>query len=104
MCGGGAIAHINIENNFPNNDVAWEMLNYIASKGVIYFAFNTRINACKNHHGFIGTDRCPNCGEPVADTYQRIVGFLVPSKAYSKERFKEFSARQWYSYAELRSE
>lgn len=103
-CGGGAIAHINIESNFPNKESAWEMLNTIASSGVIYFAFNTKINACKNRHGFVGTDICPTCGEPVEDTFQRIVGFLVPSKSYSKERFKEFSARQWYSYSELKGE
>lgn len=103
-CGGGAIAHINIESNFPNKESAWEMLNTIASSGVIYFAFNTKINACKNRHGFVGTDICPTCGEPVEDTYQRIVGFLVPSKSYSKERFKEFSARQWYSYSELKGD
>lgn len=104
MCGGGAIAHINIENNFPNTDVAWDMLNEIAGQGVIYFAFNTRINVCKNRHGFVGTDACPNCGLPKVDSYQRIVGFLVGSKSYSKDRFREFSARQWYSYAQLRGE
>ena len=104
LCGGGAIAHINLENNFPNTDVAWDMLNHIAASGVIYFAFNTKINACKHHHGFVGTDICPVCGEPVYDTYQRIVGFIVGSKSYSKDRFKEFSARQWYSYAELKGD
>lgn len=103
-CGGGAIAHINLEANFPNKDVAWDMLNTIAKSGVIYFAFNTRINECKNHHGFVGTDICPNCGEGVYDTYQRVVGFLVPSRAYSKDRFKEFTARKWYNYAQLQQE
>lgn len=103
-CGGGAIAHINIESNFPNIDVAWDMLNEIAKQGVIYFAFNTRINVCENRHGFVGTNTCPNCGKPKVDSYQRIVGFLVPSKAYSKDRLKEFNARQWYSYAQLRGE
>jgi len=95
-CSGGAIAHINLESNFPNNDMAWDMLNYIASQGVFYFAFNTRINVCKHGHAFVGTDICPICGEPVVDTWQRIVGFLTPSHAYSKPRFKEFNARQWY--------
>ena len=104
LCGGGAIAHINLENNFPNTDVAWDMLNHIAASGVIYFAFNIKINACKHHHGFVGTDICPVCGEPVYDTYQRIVGFIIGSKSYSKDRFKEFSARQWYSYAELKGD
>ena len=100
-CSGGAIAHINIESNFPNTDVAWDNLNKIAQSGVIYFAYNTRINECKNHHGFVGTDRCPICGESVYDTYQRIVGFLVPTRSYSKDRFREFNTRQWFNYAEM---
>ena len=95
-CSGGAIAHINIDSNFPNTDMAWDMLNYIASQGVIYFCYNTKINVCENHHGFVGVDICPECGEEKCDTYQRVVGFLTPSKSYSKERIKEFTARQWY--------
>ncbi len=103
-CSGGAIAHINLEANFPNTDTAWDMLNQIALSNVIYFAFNTRINECKNHHGFVGTDVCPVCGEPVYDTYQRIVGYLVPTRNYSKDRFKEYNTRRWYEYAELLGE
>lgn len=103
-CSGGAIAHINIDNNFPNTDIAWDMLNYIASQGVIYFCYNTKINVCKNHHGFVDSDICPECGEHACDTYQRVVGFLTPSKSYSKERFKEFSARQWYDTAVMYGE
>ena len=100
MCSGGAIAHINIESQFPSKDVAWDMLNKIASRGVIYFAFNTKINVCKNHHGFVGQKICPVCGEPVADQYTRIVGFLTPRKGYSSDRKREFDARQWYEYAQ----
>ena len=103
-CSGGAIAHINIDNNFPNTDMAWEMLNYIASQGVIYFCYNTKINVCSNHHGFVGVDICPECGEEKSDTYQRVVGFLTPSKSYSKDRFREFSARQWYDTATMYGE
>lgn len=98
-CSGGAIMHLNIDSNFPNTDMAWEMLNTIASRGVFYFAFNTKINCCENGHGFVGTDICPECGKPVYDTWQRIVGFLTPSKAYSSARFKEFTAREWYDTA-----
>lgn len=100
-CSGGSISHINLENNFPNDEVAWEMLNKIAQAGVIYFAFNTKINECKNHHGFVGTDICPNCGEGVYDTYCRIVGYLVPTRNYSKDRKREFSLRDWYKYNDL---
>lgn len=103
-CSGGAIAHINLEQNFPSKDVAWDILNMIAQSGVIYFAFNTKINECINHHGFVGVDVCPKCGEGVHDTYQRIVGFLEPVRTYSKDRKREFSTRQWYSYAQMKGE
>lgn len=103
-CSGGSIAHINLESNFPNTEVAWQMLNRIAQSGVIYFAFNTRINECINHHGFVGTDICPTCGNPVYDTYQRIVGYLTPTRGYSKDRFRGFNTRQWYDYAETLKE
>lgn len=99
-CSGGSIAHINLESNFKNTDTAWNMLNKIAQSNVIYFAFNTKINECKNHHGFVGSDICPVCGEGVHDTYQRIVGYLVPTRAYSKDRFREFTSRQWFDFSE----
>ena len=94
-CGGGCIAHINIENRFASEDAAWEMLNYVASQGVIYFAFTTKISVCKNKHAFIGEKKCPHCGEPIADTYARVVGFYTPVSSYQKIRKKEFDRRKW---------
>ena len=97
LCSGGAIAHINIESNFPSKDVAWDMLNKIAEKKVIYFAFNSRINVCADHHGFVGTDTCPVCGKPMIDQYTRVVGFLTRTKSWSSDRRREFGDRKWYS-------
>lgn len=94
-CGGGCIAHINIENRFPSEEAAWDMLNYVASQGVIYFAFTTKISVCKNRHAFISEPRCPVCGEPIADTYSRVVGFYVPTSNYQKIRKMEFDRRKW---------
>lgn len=95
-CGGGCIAHIDIENHFPNEETAWDMLNYVASQGVIYFAFTTKISVCEDKHAFIGTKECPNCGKPVADTYARVVGFYTPVSSYQKIRKREFNSRKWY--------
>lgn len=95
-CGGGCIAHINIENRFPNEETAWDMLNYVASQGVIYFAFTTKINVCEDKHAFIGSNNCPQCGKPIADQYSRVVGFYVPVSSYQKIRKKEFNQRRWY--------
>ena len=93
-CNGGSIAHINIDAPFNDFDTAWNLLNYIADEGVVYFAFCTRISACENNHGFYG-NKCPICGKEKVTTYQRIVGFLTPEKTYSKERKAEFSMRDW---------
>ena len=95
-CSGGAIAHINVESQFATEEQAWDMLNYIASKGVIYSAFTTKINICKNRHAFIGTTTCPHCGEPMSDQYARIVGFYTPVSSFQKIRKREFNVRKWY--------
>jgi len=96
-CGGGCIAHIDIENRFPNEEMAWNMLNYVASQGVIYFAFTTKINVCEDKHAFIGAQNCPQCGKPVNDYYSRVVGFYTPVSGYQAIRKKEFNKRQWYN-------
>ncbi len=98
-CGGGQISHINLEGQFANEEQSWDLLNYIAKSGVIYFAYNLRISVCENEHGFFG-DICPVCGNPKEDTYQRIVGYLTPSKSYSKERKLEFDNRKWFDLNE----
>ena len=94
-CGGGCIAHINIENRFADEETAWNMLNYVASHGVIYFAFTTKISVCKHKHAFISEPRCPICGEPIADTYARVVGFYTPVSSYQRVRKNEFDKRKW---------
>ena len=94
-CGGGCIAHINIENRFATSEEAWDMLNYVASQGVIYFAFTTKIKVCQHKHAFISEPRCPVCGEEAADTYARVVGFYTPVSSYQKVRKREFDRRKW---------
>ena len=94
FCNGGSILHANIEAPFATFEQAWDMLNYIADQGVTYFAFNTKIQACRHNHAFFGKV-CPECGEPVHTEYTRIVGFYTPVKTYSKERKAEFLMREW---------
>ena len=100
-CSGGAIAHINIENRFPSTDEAWDLLNYVAKTGVIYFAFNTKIGVCPDRHASIGTSVCPICGQPIVDTYTRVVGFYTPTSNYQRIRKKEYSKRKWYGKPQI---
>jgi len=93
-CNGGSILHFNIDSPFTSEETAWNLLNYIADKGVNYFAFCTRISSCVQNHGFYG-ETCPICGNKKFTTYQRVVGFLTPTSTYSKPRKEEFYLRNW---------
>lgn len=93
-CSGGSILHYNIDAPFDSFEKAWKMVNYIADQGVTYFAFNTKIQSCKNNHAFYGSV-CPVCGNPVETEFTRIVGFYTAVKTYSKERKNEFEMRRW---------
>lgn len=93
-CNGGSILHANIDAPFDSFEKAWKMVNYIADQGVTYFAFNTKIQTCRNNHAFYGTT-CPVCGQPIYTEYTRIVGFYTPIKTWSKERKNEYNMRRW---------
>ena len=94
-CSGGQISHVNIQSRFPNFESAWELTNKIANEGVIYFAFNMKINVCEDGHAFVGS-HC-KCGKTAVDQFSRVVGFLTPKSSYSKERKMEFDKRQWFN-------
>ena len=93
-CNGGSILHVNIDAPFDSYEKARKMTEYIADSGTVYFAYNTRIQACKNNHAFYGT-KCPVCGGDVATEYTRIVGFYTPIQTWSNERKKEYKMREW---------
>ena len=99
-CGGGCITHIQIDAPFNNKDQAWDVLNYVAKSGVIYFAFNLRINTDAEFHSFT-TKVCPICGSAPTETYQRIVGYLVPTHSWSEGRKRELSERDWMNLNEF---
>ena len=71
------------------------MSNYIAQKGVTYFAFKTKISACDSNHAFYGEGPCPVCGEPKTGEYTRIVGFYTKVNTWSKARKEEYKLRKW---------
>ena len=94
FCSGGSILHAGIDAPFNSYEKARAMTEYIADKGVTYFAWNTKIQACKFNHAFYG-DVCPKCGQPVAREYTRVVGFYTPIESWSADRKAEYKLRQW---------
>ena len=95
LCGGGQILHVNLQGRFASEEQSWEMLNYLAKSGIIYFAYNVQTSVCEDGHGFYEKN-CPVCGKPEADVFSRIVGYLVARQSYSTERKKEFDKRRWF--------
>ena len=93
-CNGGSICHINIDAPFDSFDKAWKMVNYIASQGLTYFAFNIKIDSCKNNHAFYGST-CPICGAPKAREWSRIVGYYTATDTWSADRRAEYDEREW---------
>ena len=94
--GGGQILHISLEGAQLTEEASWDLLNHIANSGVIYFAFNPKLSLCEKQHTFFG-DVCPICGRPKTDEASRIVGYLVATSTYSKDRKEEYENRKWYS-------
>ena len=94
FCNGGSILHVNIDAPFNSYKMAYKMVKYIADAGVTYFAFNTKIQACEENHGFYGRT-CPICGKPVETEYTRVVGFYTPINTWSNSRVKEYKMRRW---------
>jgi len=93
-CNGGSICHINIDAPFDSFEKAWKMVNYIASQGLTYFAFNIKIDSCKNNHAFYGST-CPICGSPKAREWSRIVGYYTATDTWSADRKAEYEKREW---------
>lgn len=97
--GGGQILHISLEGAQLTEEESWKLLNYIAESGVIYFAFNPKLSLCEKQHTFFG-DTCPTCGGKKVHEASRIVGYLVATSSYSKDRKEEYNNRMWYQIGE----
>ena len=93
-CNGGSICHINIDAPFDSFEKAWDMVNYICDQGLTYFAFNIKIDSCKNNHAFYGSI-CPVCGAPKCREWSRIVGYYTATDTWSADRKDEYEMREW---------
>ena len=95
-CGGGVMFHINLSEPFKDEEQSWQLMNRLASMGIIYFSFIMKINVCLNDHSFYG-EKCPICNGEVVDSYIKIVGYLVKTSSYKKERKTEMNERIFYN-------
>ena len=100
---GGAICHLNMDQEITNKEVMRNLIETCAKRGVVYFAINFVLQGCANRHLTVGNvDTCPICGEPITGKYTRVVGFLVKVGHWLKTRREEdFPNRQFYGEIDI---
>ncbi|MFW6229878.1 MAG: anaerobic ribonucleoside-triphosphate reductase, partial [Halanaerobium sp.] len=95
-CGGGAILHVNLGENFNTFEDAWKFTIGLAKKGVKYFSYISLVDICDEDHSFFG-DVCPICGGESVTKGIKIVGYPVKQDSYKEERKQELHEREFYN-------
>lgn len=95
---GGAICHLNMDQEIKDAQVMANLIETCANKGVVYFAINYVLQECEEGHLSVGNlDVCPICGKPIVGKYTRVVGFLTKVNNWNKtRRSADFPNRQFY--------
>lgn len=96
---GGAILHINIEDNTKlSKDLMYNFMETARETGTKYFGVNYIFNECENGHYTIGDDNyCSECGGEIVEQYTRVVGFITPVSDWNETRRDyEFDEREFY--------
>ena len=96
QCSGGSIMHITIDSKVSKETMKDFVISTLGA-GVKYFAFNYKINQCKDcSHIFVGEhEACPECGSKELEKFTRVVGFLTKISQWSQTRQEE--DRQGYT-------
>lgn len=103
LTSGGNILHCNIDGEKPLTPEQYEKIIDLAKENKVkYFGINYAYSECKNRHYTIGKNKtCPICGEPIVETWCRVVGFITPKSAFNPvRRDYEFDKRVFYSSEE----
>lgn len=96
---GGSIMHLTVEEKIDDPKLFVDLIKLCAKMGVVYWAVNYTIQRCENDHVQVGNgDICYECGGKITDLFTRVVGFIVPVKAFNKVRREyDFPFRKKYN-------
>ena len=99
---GGVGCHLNLDEHLSKEQYL-KVIDYAIKVGCTYFTFNIPNTKCDDC-GFItkhNVDKCPKCGSDNLTKYTRIIGYLRPTKAFSKGRQIEEKQRTYTKLDEL---
>jgi ribonucleoside-triphosphate reductase len=93
---GGVGCHLNLDEHLSKEQYL-KIIDYVVKVGCTYFTFNIPNTKCDDC-GFItkhNIDKCPKCSSENLTKYTRIIGYLRPTKAFSKGRQIEEKQRTY---------
>ena len=92
---GGVGCHLNLDEYLTQKQYV-KIIEYAVKVGCSYFCFN--IPNCQCSCGYItkhNIDKCPKCGSDNITKYTRVIGYLRPTKSFSKGRQIEEKQRTY---------
>jgi ribonucleoside-triphosphate reductase len=91
---GGSALHCNLEEHLSKEQYL-KLIDFAIQEGTNYFTFNIPNSKCEDcgHIVKAPINECPKCGSKDVTWYTRIIGYLRPISAFSKERQVEANKR-----------
>ena len=94
---GGSALHCNLEEHLSKEQYL-KLIDFAVQEGTNYFTFNIPNSKCEDcgHIVKAPIDTCPKCGSKDVTWYTRVIGYLRPVTAFSRDRQIE-AAKRTYS-------
>ena len=94
---GGSACHVNLEEHLSKEQYL-KLIDFAVQEGTSYFTFNIPNSKCEDcgHIVKAPIDTCPKCGSKDVTWYTRVIGYLRPVTAFSRDRQIE-AAKRTYS-------
>ncbi len=95
---GGAILHLNFQEQIKDPEITKKLIKYLVSKGVSHAAINYSFGTCERGHTTVcgSIQVCPECGAFVAEHLTRVVGYFTKVSSWNKtRRVWEFPKRRF---------
>lgn len=95
-CDGGSALHCNLDEHLTKDQYT-KLIEFAVKNGTNYFTFNIPNSKCEDcgHIVKAPIKECPKCGSKNITWYTRIIGYLRPISAFSKDRQIEASKRTY---------
>ena len=94
---GGSALHCNLEEHLSKEQYL-KLIDFAVKEGTNYFTFNVPNSKCEDcgHIVKAPIDTCPKCNSSNVTWYTRVIGYLRPVSAFSRDRQIE-AAKRTYS-------